>query len=488
MSFRSSLSWLGTAQALSFALQFGSSVVFARYLTPYEMGVFAVATALVGLLSIIQQVGLPALIVREPVITEEFTATAFTVNAALSVLLSLAIVAASSLGAAALRDPGVGTVLLVLAVTPLFSIISFLPMANLERDGDFKSIAFVSAIAAIVTAVCGIGLVVSGFGFLSIAYAQVLGSFVMMLLGTYAGRRYHQYRIGLQSWRPVLGFSVQMLAISGIHGVVQRLSDLLLGRLLGLSALGIYNRAAGMNSMLWNNVNLVVGRVVLVDYADTLRQSIPLRERYLRTVSIMTAVLWPAFAGLAVIATPFVKLVYGDRWLPAVGPFILLALTSILLSSITMTWELFTVTGRLREQTRLEAIRAVIGMVLFGLGCVISIEAAAAMRLVEAAFAIVLYRPYLNSMTGTTGRDFWRVYLSSGALTLLAILPAGILVHAGSDLLSTAAIIMCSLGLGAIFWLIGLLVLNHTLLNELRSLRVHVARRLATIGESEQHS
>lgn len=478
MSYRKSLSWLGTAQIASFTLQFGFSVVLARYLTPYEMGIYAVATALVGVLSIIQQVSLPALIVREQEITEDFTRTAFTVNAVLTLLLSLAIAGASVLGGAALRAPGVRDVLLVLAVTPLFGIFSFLPMAHLEREGHFKELALIATAANIVSAAVGVGLIVSGFGYMSIAYAQLASAAAMALLGGYAGRHHARYRMGLRSWRRILEFSVQMLAVAGIHGIGQRFSELLVGRLLGLSALGLYNRAAGLNNMLWQNINFVVGRVVLVDFSDTHRRGLPLRDRYLQTVAVVTAVLWPAFAGLAIVARPFVVLVYGQRWTPAVGPFVFLALTSILLSSITMTWELFTSTGRLREQTRLETIRATVGFALFAIGCTIGLEAAAASRALEALFAIWLYRPYLNSMTGTVGRDFVRIYLQSALVTLFAIAPAAALMLAERSAIPSVPLLVGAIGLGVASWIAGLALVAHPLLREIRLVVAAAMRRV----------
>lgn len=478
MSYRKSLSWLGIAQATSFLLQFAFSVILARYLSPYEMGIFAVATALVGVLSIIQQVSLPALIVRERILTEDFTRTAFTVNAVLTILLALGIVAFSVFGAAAMHAPGVKNVLLVLAVTPLFSIVSFLPMAQLEREGRFKALALISTASSITNALVGVGLVVAGLGYMSIAYAQLASGAVLALLGTYAGRHHARYQFSLTSWRRILEFSLQMLAVAGIHGLGQRFSELMIGRMLGLSALGLYNRAAGMNNLLWHNINLVVGRVVLVDFSDVHRRGETLRDRYLQTVAIITAILWPAFAGLAVIAKPFVILVYGAKWAPAVVPFAFLALTSILLSSITMTWELFTATDRLRDQTRLETIRASIGIAMFAVGCTIGLEAAAASRALEAAFAIWLYRPYLNSMTQTSGHDFTRTYLGSALLTLLAIAPSGVLMLTTPTGIPSVPLLAGAIVLGVVMWIAGLAMLKHPLLHELKLIAALATRRL----------
>ena len=44
-SVRQSLAWMMLSQGGLFLLQFGGSVAMARLLTPYEMGIYAVASA-----------------------------------------------------------------------------------------------------------------------------------------------------------------------------------------------------------------------------------------------------------------------------------------------------------------------------------------------------------------------------------------------------------------------------------------------------------
>ncbi|CAA9531491.1 MAG: hypothetical protein AVDCRST_MAG91-2995 [uncultured Sphingomonadaceae bacterium] len=468
MSIKKSLAWLGLAQAISVVLQFASSVVLARYLTPYEMGIFAVAVATVGMLSLFQQLGLSALIVREEVLTNEVSSTAFTINALITTALSLVIVGASYAGAAFLGDDGVRQVLLVLAVTPLFGVLSFLPGANLERHGRFRDIAVISTMSGVIGAVTTIVLAVLGFKYMSIAYAQVAGSAALALMLIIAGRQHFSCKVGFMAWRRVADFGLQMLAVSGIASASHRLSEIMLGRLLGLASLGLYNRASGLNGLIWNNIHMVVGRVVLVDFAGLHRQGISLRERYKRTVAIVTAVLWPAFAGLAIVAEPFIVIVYGERWVPAVVPFVYLAIASMILVAITMTWELFTATGRLRTQTRIEFIRALVSFALFVGGCLISLEAAAAARVLDAIFSVLLYRPHLNRMTNTTAADFWPIYARSAVLTALAVAPAAVLMTWG-EANGSPTLLAGVIGLGIVLWSAGLFALKHPLADELKA-------------------
>jgi O-antigen/teichoic acid export membrane protein len=117
VALRKSLAWMAFSQSSSFLLQFLAAVVLARYLSPYEMGIYTLAAAIIGVLSLMQALGLQSLLVRETHLTPEIIATAFTVNAILALILSSVIVTASLLGSSLLGSkPEVSKVLLILAL------------------------------------------------------------------------------------------------------------------------------------------------------------------------------------------------------------------------------------------------------------------------------------------------------------------------------------------------------------------------------------
>lgn len=465
MAVGRSLAWMGGAQAIGVALQFGAQVVLIRILTLQEAGIYAVALAVVGVLALLQSLGLQAFIVREEVLTEEIQKTAFTVNALLSVVIALGTLAIGYGGAAFLGDPGVRRVLVVVALTPIINIFSFLPAAVLEREGRFREIAIATTAGVIAAAVTTVVLALLGFSYMSAAYSQWASAGVTTVLMVVYGREHARLAVGFASWRRVADFGLQMLAISGISNLGMRVSDILLARMLGLSALGLYSRASGLNALVWTNLHLLVGRVMLVDYAELYRQGVPLRQRYISTVDMLTALLWPVFAGFAVLAGPFIETVYGERWVPAARPLAILALASMILVAITMTYELFAVTGRLRVQTKIEFIRSVFALATFAGGCLIGLEAAAAARVLDALFAMILYRPQLNRMTDTSMRDFVPIYARSTFLTVMAVAPAAaFMTYFGW----AADVPLLPLGLtvvaGITLWAIGLRLTRHPLL------------------------
>jgi O-antigen/teichoic acid export membrane protein len=479
VSIRRHLAWMLWAQGSLFTLQFLSTVVLARLLTPYEMGVYALAAALTAVLATVQAFGLSTFIVREQDLHPELIVTVFTVNTVIAILLAAAIAGLSTFGGNFLREQGVKRVMLVLAFIPLLGIFEFLPSTKLQRAAEFKTLSLINTARAVLATVLTIGLAFARFSYMSIAYGQLGGYVLSALAYNVVGRRHVSLRIGLTEWRRITRFGAQMLAIGGVYTIGIRASEFLLGRLVGLGALGLYSRASSLNNLLWENIHLVIGRVVFVDLAAQKRQGASLRESYIRIVDIITALMWPAFTGLAIVSGPFIYNVYGARWVAAAHPLVMLCIASMVLVSITMTWELFVVSQETGRQARIEIVRTGAGLLLFIAGCLVNLTTAAAARIGEALFSVFLYRPHLNRMTETHTRDFLPIYRRSLLLTAVANLPAAavMVAYRGSER-APLPYLLAAVAAGATGWLIALKVLDHPVAGEI----MRLLRRLRREG------
>jgi O-antigen/teichoic acid export membrane protein len=429
-SVRRGLAWMLLSQSGLFVLQFGGSVVMARLLTPHEMGIVAVAYAIVGILSTIRALGLSSFLIREPDLKPEIVATSFTINAILAATTAADIAALSVAGGAWLGDPGVPRVLLLLAASPLLSILELIPIASLERIGAFQVLAPINLAKAAVTTAVTILLAVLGFSYMSIAWGNLASA----------------------------GLGVVWANIAG------RLSDILIGRVIGLSALGLYSRAAGLNGLLYDNIHSVIARIVFVDFSERHRRALPLRESYLKVVAMITALLWPAFAGLAVLAGPVIRTIYGPVWVEAAPVLSLLSVATLITISLTMTGEIYVVSGETDRFFKNELKRTAIGLTLFTIGCLGGLVWAAAARIGDAMVAIFIYQPEVRRMTAAPASDFAPVFRQSAVLTAAAAAPAAILMsvnHWSED--TSFAAVLAAVALGVAVWATGLWLLRHPL-------------------------
>ena len=483
ISVRRSLAWMGLSQTGLFIIAFGGSVAMARLLTPREMGIYAVAVAVVGIIDMLRAFGLNALIVREAELAPRFLTTVFTINALLNLVCAAFVFGVSEIGARFFGDEGVRSVLHLLAIAPLLHTFELLPAANLERNGAFRSIALINVCKSVTNTGLAVSLAFSGFSYMSIAWASLATTLLSVVAFNVAGRVFVSVRLGLHDWRRVAGFGLQMLTIGAVSGVTSRLTDLMIGRIISLSALGLYSRAAGLNSLLWDNLHLVIARVVFVDFADQHRRKLSLRDSYLRIVAVLTALLWPAFTGLAILAGPVIATIYGEKWLEAALPLSMLSLAGVLYVAITMTHEIYTVTGEMARQLRVEFKRNLVGSALFAAGCLGGLTTAAASRIGDALFTIFLVKGDLERLTHTRPADYPPIYLRSAVLTALACTPAALVMASNgwspyTPLLPIAEAIAC----GMCAWVAGLWYLKHPLYLEALTIRHHLISAIASRG------
>ena len=466
-SIRRSLAWMTLSQGVLFVMQFGVSIVLARLLSPYEFGVFTFAMAIVSLLSILRQVGLTSYLVRAPHLTPALLSSLFTINAAIALFIAAVIAGLSVLGGAALGEPGLRQVLGIMVLLPLIGIFDFIPGSMIERAGNFRATAMINMLRSFVSQVLVVVLAFAGYSYMSLAYGTIVGALIALVCANLVGRAHITLRPGLHDWRHITRFGLHMLAVTGIGVIAARMAELAMARLLGLSALGLYSRATGLYGMLWDNVHLVIARIVFVDLTEKRRQGVSLRGSYLRTMEMTTAVLWPAFAGLAITAGPVITTLYGAQWSEAALPLSLLCLGAIVLVSITLTWEVFVVSEETGRQARLESVRAGAGLLMFVLGCLSGIAAAAAARIGEALLARALYRPHLERLTDTRRADFRPIYGKSLALTLIAVAPAAGVMAAHGFAASTSLLYIAPAALlGVVLWAAALVGLAHPLADE----------------------
>jgi len=475
ISVRRSLAWMGLSQTALFVIAFAGSVAMARMLTPREMGIYAVAVAVVGITDMLRSFGLNALIVREQELSAPVLKTVFTINAALNILCSAFVFGVSEVGAQFFGDDGVRSVLHLLGIAPLLHIFERIPSGCLERTGTFRFIAVINVFKSLLNTGMAVSLAFAGFSYMSIAWANIATTLFSVVCFNVAGWEFVSIRLGLHDWRRITRFGLQMLTIGAVSGVTTRLTDILIGRIIGLSALGLYSRAAGLNSLLWDNLHLVIARVVFVDFADQHRRKLSLRDTYLRIVAILTALLWPAFTGLAILSGPVISNIYGDTWLGASLPLSMLSLAGVFYVAVTMTHEIYTVTGEMTRQLKVEFKRNLAGTALFTVACFGGLAMAAASRIGDALFTIFLVKGDLERLTHTVPADYLLVYLRSAGLTVLACSPVAALMATNgwsphTPLLPIAGAVL----VGVCGWAAGLWYLKHPLYLEALTVRHHL--------------
>ena len=233
------------------------------------------------------------------------------------------------------ESPALVAVVLVLSCNFVITSFRTVPLALLQRDLQFRTVAVNETVQALVLSVAMVAFAALGFRY----WTLVIGGLLSGLLSTglaYVQRPHRIARPRLNEIRPALTFGSHVVGSRVGWYVYQNADFLIAGKVLGQAALGAYSLAWTIASIPVEKVSAMVGRVT-PGFFSAVQDDFPAVRRYLLQLTAgLALVTVPAAAGMALVAPEFVRVFLSEEWLPAIIPLQLLAVYASYRSIVTL--------------------------------------------------------------------------------------------------------------------------------------------------------
>ncbi len=297
-------------------LGLASTLVLVRLLAPSDFGLVALAAGFWQAIDAMSALGVEEAIIREKAPDRALYDTGFTLNLLRGLATAAIIVAGAWPFAWFFDEPRLAPVLLVLALAALANGLENIGIVDFRRDLDFRKEFVLSVFPRLASIVATI---VAAF-MLHSHWALVLGILLSAVLRTLGGYVLHSYRprLSLASWSVIAGFSFWSWALSVAILLRDRVDNVVIGRMLGLTSVGIYAVGAEIASLPATELAAPLGRACFSTFAAARNDGADMRESFLRLVGSAALIGLPAGIGLSLVADPVVRLAFGDRWLAAI--------------------------------------------------------------------------------------------------------------------------------------------------------------------------
>ena len=330
-----SLWFVSGGQVLVALLSFASGVVLARRLSPGDFGLFAIATFVVVFVGMIADLGLhAALIQRQTELTTHDLRAAFTVQQVAATIAFALLWPLTSLLPTVYPAASGDLVTLVHVMSADVFLLSWCrpSEALMERSLRYDRLVPIDVAVTTVYAVLAIILALSGVGVLSFGIAWVAGTATRLILVARAA----PWSVGF-AWdttvaRSVLRIGVPLQVSRVVAQAQYWVTPTIVAATLGPAAAGLLQWAAG-NGRKPLDILEYLARVSLPHFSRLQHEASEAREtlhRYL-TGFLLVSALWLAM--LAVAGTDVVRLIYTERWVPAVLPLVLFAAVGVFVSA-----------------------------------------------------------------------------------------------------------------------------------------------------------
>jgi len=364
----SGMAWTAALRWTAHAISWIATAYAARILSPGDYGLVGMAMLGIGLLRMVEDFGMDALLVQDRSIHGESQARLAGLVILAGTTFFVLFAGLSGAIAGFFHEPKVASLVTVLGLLFVFDAVQVVPRALLQRDMEFKRLAglqFVQVIATQTVLVTGAAL---GWGVWALVFNTLSGALAATLLLVL----WRPFAVGwpkglsklarplLQGWR--------ILASRFAWYVYTSADQTVIGRLLGKEALGTYSFAMTFSTTISQEIGAVIGRVVPGIFSAVQTRPHELRRYFLALTELMGYVALPVSFGIAATSDLIVKTVLGPQWDAVVAPLRILCLYTAFYSSQVMLGHVLMWTGRFRANMWCNVLTAIVLPVAFYLG------------------------------------------------------------------------------------------------------------------------
>lgn len=297
------------------------TLVLARLLTPNDYGTVALLSIFISIANVFVDCGFGKALVQKKDATQTDYNTVFYLSMAFAAVLYAALFFASPWIADFYSVPELAPMMRILALSLIFHSVNGVQNVELNRKMLFHLSFRISWVSTSVKAVVGIVMAYLGYG----PWALVWASLSSGICGVIA----RQFVI---AWRPTLTFSWtsarqlfdfgwKMMVSTLVNQIYLDLQGLLIGKFYTRADLAFVNKGKHVPSLLSNITTDSLRRVAFPALAKLQDDPCKMRNAMRRMIRCSTFCVFPAMVMLCILAEPFVTMLYGERWLPAV-PFL----------------------------------------------------------------------------------------------------------------------------------------------------------------------
>ena len=472
----SGVAWSFMEKLLTMVVQMVVSIVVARQLSPDDFGVMAILTFFTSVALAVVDSGFSQTLIRkrEPTAQEYHSVLCFNVVVAILLYVVLSLVApplARFYGHQAIAD--VAPVLFL--VLPINSL-CVVQTVMFTREFRFKLLSNIVLLSSLVSGAVAVTMALMGCGIWSLV-AQRLLQMGLKAVAFWVIRRWHSgARFSFAALRQMAPFSLRLLATDLIASIYNNVAQLFIGKMHSTTALGYYAQAQKLKDLPVISTVQAVQGVTYPALSKIADDEHKFAAGYERIVRLLAYLLFPTMLGLVAIAPEMFMLLLGQKWMPTVPYFEILALSGIFYPLSVVAYNILKVRGDGRVILRLELLkRVVMTFVLvytIPRGVVAVAWGMTAMALVDWLMNVIASERYLRLGVGAYLRSLLPALLLAGVMF-------GVLHLANPHLagLTLALRLVAKIGLGVVVYLVGSLCCGVRSLRECIDLLRSMCRR-----------
>jgi len=465
MNFRKALVYTFTSKYLLLIIQFGSTLILSRLLTPADIGIYTIAYSLVAIGHVFRDFGVGNYIQQEKDLTTDRIRAAMTITLLFAWLMALALYFGANYAASFYNEDGIKKVFQVLALNFLLIPFGSVTTSYIRRQMRFKFVMKLEVVCSLVSTATVITLAYAGFSYMSMAWSSVAGIIVEISILVYFRPTELPRLPGLKDVKHVLKFSYVAVSETLISQLGGYLPDLIVGKVLGMQVLGLLSRAKGTEALFDRVITSAIQPVLLPFFSKQNRAGENIKKPYLHVLMCVTGLAWPALIYMILMAEPLIYVLYGSQWTGAAILLKIICIRQMLGRLMHFINPILVSKGHVKALLKMQMFFVPLELAILILALPYGLISTLYVLCVIPIIRTLIIIRILNKIINVTFNDYFNIILKCGLPTLMCAVPIYI-IRNGWYLNEVYSLILSAVITGIIFML-SIFLFKHPLSSEL---------------------
>jgi PST family polysaccharide transporter len=320
LSLRSGVTFI-VARGVNTSVQVVSTVLLARLLSPYDFGLVAMVTALVGFAPMLIDLGTSDASNQKALITPVDISALFWLNVVIGSILTALLAGGSGFIAFVFSEPALAGIACVSSLAFITAALSTQHYALMRRAMQFHRIAIIDISSNVIGSIVAVGMAFTECGYWALVAKPIVTS-GLAAVGVWMSCPWVPGRPRFTpAVKELIAFGMGVTGFTMTDYLARSADRLTLGYFYGAGPLGYFQNAF----LLYYNLIVILAEPlhnVAVSGLSKLREDVDeLRRSWAGALSSISFFSAAVFAVLAVTGQDFVVILLGQKWAPA-GPLL----------------------------------------------------------------------------------------------------------------------------------------------------------------------
>ncbi len=308
------ISWMSGFRVLSRIISTIRIIILARIITPAQFGVFGIASIILSFLEILTETGINVFLIQEKDKIDRFVNSAWIVSILRGTILFLIILASSPLIVTFFKLPDLYRFLFWISLVPLIRGFINPAIVKFQKELQFNKEFFLRFIIFLFDSSISVTLVLISHDAISFVWGLMAGAILEVILSFVFFRPRPVFKFEFNIVKTIINHGKWVTAYGIFNYVAQNGDNIIVGKLLGSSPLGIYQMGYNISTLPISEISDVVNRVVFPVYSKISEEKTRLLNAFKKTTLLVSLPVIALSLIIFFLPQEFFNLILGPKW------------------------------------------------------------------------------------------------------------------------------------------------------------------------------